>query len=140
MWLSEHMKFSGNLERSVAETGVVSLGGASIAVVTQGERRKLSMALPGGFRWRPALGQRVLVLTSSEGEAIVVGAVPEEDGAVEAGELEIHGENCAICLKKSGDVLISGRSIKLTGGVDIVGGLSVDGKAYKPCTCVTGGV
>ncbi|MGI6028241.1 MAG: hypothetical protein ACOX81_02375 [Candidatus Heteroscillospira sp.] len=140
MWLSEQMKFSGNLERSGAETGVVSLGGAAIAVVTQGERRKLSMALPGGFRWQPALGQRVLVLTSTEGEAIVVGAIPEPDGTLEAGELEIQGENCAIRMKRGGEMLISGRSIRLSGGVDIAGGLSVNGEAYKPCTCVTGGV
>lgn len=121
MWLSEKMKFGGEFIPAAAEVGQVSLGGASLGVVTQGERRELSMAMPGGFRWRPALGDRVLVLKSSEGESIVIGVLPREKRDIKAGELEILG---------------SGSSIKLKGGkVEISGELIINGQSYKPCTC-----
>ena len=121
MWLSEKMKFGGDFIPAAAEVGQVSLGGASLAVVTQGERRELSMAMPGGFRWRPALGDRVLVLKSSEGESIVIGVLPREKRDIKAGELEILG---------------TGSSIKLKGGrVEISGELIINGQSYKPCTC-----
>lgn len=138
MWLSEQLRFNGNLDTSGAEVGQVSLTGAAVAVVTQGERRELSMALPGGMRWKPAVGQKVLVLTSREGEAIVVGALPEDGEALQAGELELQGGGCRIRLNSRGELILSGRSICLEGNVDIVGSLSVNGEAYKPCTCVGG--
>ena len=139
MWLSEQMKFGGERPAAAAETGQVSMGGASIAVVTQGERRGLSLALPGGFRWRPALGQRVLVLHSEDGEEIVAGVLTDTGAGLENGELEIQGEKCSIRLDRRGRITISGQQVCLTGGVEISGGLTVDGEPYIPCKC-TGGL
>ena len=139
MWLSEQIRASGGSQAPGAEVGQVSLEGASIAVVTQGERRSLSMALPGGLRWRPGLGQKVLVLTSAEGEAIVVGALPDDDDNLKAGELELQGPDCSIRLGSRGEMILTGRNICLSGSVDIVGSLAVNGEDYKPCTC-SGGV
>ena len=121
MWLSEQIKFGGEFVPAAAEVGQVSLGGASLAVVTQGERRQLSIAMPGGFRWRPRLGQKVLVLKSAEGESIVIGALPQEKDSLQPGELEIQGDGCGI---------------RLAGGrVEIEGGLIINGEEYKPCNC-----
>jgi len=121
MWLSEQIKFGGEFVPAAAEVGQVSLGGAHLAVVTQGERRELSVSLPGGFRWRPKLGQRVLVLNSSEGEAIVMGVLNDEQPALQPGEIEINGPGCSIRLKN--------------GRVEIEGSLTVNGEEYKPCSC-----
>lgn len=121
MWLSEQMKFGGEFVPAAAEVGQVSLGGASLAVVTQGERRELALALPGGFKWRPKLGQQVLVLKSAEGESIVIGTIPTEKDSLQPGELEIKG---------------TGSSIKLSGGRIVIDGeLVINGESYKPCSC-----
>ena len=52
--------------------------------------------------------------------------------------LELQGGGCRIRLNSRGELILSGRSICLEGNVDIVGSLSVNGEAYKPCTCVGG--
>lgn len=121
MWLGEQIRSGGGPVSAQAEVGQVSLGGASLAVVTQGERRQLSMAMPGGFRWRPKLGQKVLVLNTSEGEAVVIGVLSGEGEALGAGELELHSPGCSIRLNN--------------GKVEINGSLTVNGEEYKPCSC-----
>ena len=121
MWLSEQIRSADEALTDQIEVGQVSLGGASLAAVTQGERRQLSMALPGGFHWRPKLGQKVLVLNTSEGEAIVIGVLSGEGDTLQSGELELQGPGCSIRLTK--------------GKVEINGSLTVNGEEYKPCNC-----
>lgn len=135
MWISENMKFGGAHNFSAgAELGEISLDGAKLAAVTQGERRELKMSLPGGVSWRPKVGQRVLVLTTAEGEAIVAGAIKDADSNLDAETLLLESGDTVLKLSKSG-LVISGRNICLEGNVDIVGDLSVNGEGYKPCSC-----
>ena len=61
MWLSRQGRGNGNAETS-AELGTVTLAGARPSVYLSGERRDLPLMGPGGYLWRPAPGQRVLVI------------------------------------------------------------------------------
>ena len=131
MWLSEKVKFGGESNALLAETGEVSINGTSLAVMTQNEMRRLSMAFPGGFRWRPRVGQRVLVLKTGDGESVVIGAVADSAAGAD-GDMLIEGERCAVSLKNDGSVIISGDSICLDGEVDIVGSLTVNGEEIRP--------
>ena len=49
-------------EEPWADTGTVTLGGDPAAVSLGGERRQVPVYAPGGYQWRPAAGDQVLVL------------------------------------------------------------------------------
>lgn len=100
MWLAE----KAGAEKSAVpdiQIGKVTIGGGSPAVMLDGEKRNVALALPGGYGWEPKVGDEVLVL-KSEGEWFIV--------ARAAG-----GGDCTVTL--SGEVNISG-SLKVN-GVDI---------------------
>ena len=68
MWLSER-DMRREQGEPAAELGVVTLGGDPAGVSLGGERRQLPVYGPGGVTWRPAAGDRVLVLkTGAAGE------------------------------------------------------------------------
>ena len=68
MWLSER-DIRREQGEPAAELGVVTLGGDPAGVSLGGERRQLPVYSPGGVTWRPAAGDRVLVLkTGAAGE------------------------------------------------------------------------
>ena len=68
MWLSER-DMRREQGEPAAELGVVTLGGDPAGVSLGGERRQLPVYSPGGVTWRPAAGDRVLVLkTGAAGE------------------------------------------------------------------------
>ena len=68
MWLSRQSR-EVSRSRQEPETGVVTLEGEETAVYLAGERRDLPVLSPGGYCWRPAEGETVLVLKSgADGE------------------------------------------------------------------------
>ena len=69
MWISEQNRRL-RAEEPAAQLGRVTLGGDPAAVDLGGERRQLAVYAPGGYAWRPAPGDRVLVLTE-EGKVIL---------------------------------------------------------------------
>ena len=72
-----------------AQLGVVTLSGTVTAANLGGERRGLTLCAPGGLRWRPREGARVLVLKTEAGEEpCVLGTVEESDG-LRPGELRL---------------------------------------------------
>ena len=86
-------------------------------------RRKLSSKRlsSGGVIWRPAAGQRVLVIECEGGQRVVAGAVQEAGRPdLENGEVLIESGAASIRLKNSGEILIKGR-------VNIEGELTVGG-------------
>lgn len=113
MWTSERNRRLPAGEPA-ADVGVVTLNGDPAGVELGGERRWLSVYSPGGYRWRPAAGDQVLVLKAGgEKETpCVVGAVqPEEDLA--PGEVSISGGNSAVrlgagALELDGRILVNG--------------------------------
>ena len=80
MWMARDQK-EERLQEPGAELGQVTLAGAPVGVALAGERRNVTLCLPGGYHWTPRQGEVVLVIKSGpEGAPCVVGA-PEADPA-----------------------------------------------------------
>lgn len=115
MWLSRQQKHE-NAEK-MAESGLVTIAGDTVAVELDSERRGLPVYAPGGYRWRPKAGERVLVVQTREG-LCVIGAPC--GGRLNEGEVGLEAPGgAAVTLKRDGHVCLSG-------DVEITGGLSVE--------------
>lgn len=110
MWTSSHTKTTGTQTRSNAALGVVTVSGQENAVYLGTERRGLPVAAPGGYRWRPKVGQQVLVLKSgADGELAWVLAQPEQQpDDLLPGEVELVGPDCTLKLTGAGAVELRG--------------------------------
>lgn len=109
MWLSETRRTRDDTGPA-AELGVVTLEGERPGVYLSGERRNLPVMGPGGYCWRPAAGQRVLVIKAgAEGETPCVAGIPcgmpEE---LEAGDAGIYAGSAAVVVKADGTVDLRG--------------------------------
>ena len=112
MWLSRQGRGNGNAEAG-AELGTVTLAGDRPSVYLSGERRDLPLMGPGGYLWRPAPGQRVLVIKAGDqGEELCIAGVETETAAgLDPGEILLLGPggNTAVRLGADGRVSITGR-------------------------------
>ena len=99
MWLSQQQKQAGQ-ERPV-DIGPVTLTGETVAVELDSERRGLTVYAPGGYRWLPSVGQKVLVLNTGEG-LCVAGALSTERPS--KGEVELCSGGAAVSLDGTGKV------------------------------------
>ena len=130
MWISRQMKKS--VPTADADLGMTTIAGEQAGVLTRGEVRALPVYGPGGYIWMPESGAMVLVVKGGPGgeEQCVAGMrQPAAPVGMQPGEVYLQGcEGAAIYLKKDGTIL-------LRGGVQIEGGLSVNGEPYKPCAC-----
>ena len=99
-------------EEPTAQLGEMTLSGEIVGANLGGERRWLEVCAPGGLRWRPREGEKVLVLKlPEEGAACVLGTMePEKD--LRPGQMKLTGGNCTLFL---------GNSLELTGEVRING-------------------
>lgn len=112
MWLSAERSRRA-AEEAAAEWGPVTISEPA-AVYLAGERRQVPLCCPGGYAWRPAVGEDVLVLKAgSQGEQPYIlgatGAVSEE---LEPGQVRIRGQACGLLL---------GEELELTGTVRVNG-------------------
>ena len=91
------------VEEAAAEVGRVTLGGEPCGVALGGERRLLPVYAPGGYRWRPRVGEQVLVLKAGEDreEPCVVGAA-QPPGELKPGEVELTGGAVTLRLGQEG--------------------------------------
>lgn len=110
IWLSERIS-QESASAPETEAGVVSMGGASPAVVTDGELRQTALLAPGGYDWSPAPDEAVLVL---RGEPDCVAGQIRSGSDLSPGDVRIHAGSAAILLRKNG-------SIELTGAVTVNG-------------------
>lgn len=102
MWLARQQKRAA--AEAVSGVGEVTLGGDAPAVELDSERRELTVYGPGGYRWRPVEGQKVLVL-KADGDYCVAGA--ESEGGLEPGEVELDsGGGAFVRLDKWGRVIL----------------------------------
>ena len=133
MWISEMAARSAREAESAVEAGRVSIGGASPAVYADGELRGLRVLAPGGYRWRPSVGDDVLVLKTPDGAAYVAGAEQGGTGAnLENGEVCIvSGGGAELRLKNNGGIELRG-PVRLVGRVDIEGSLYLNGVRMLP--------
>ena len=83
-----------------------------------GERRDLPIFGPGGYLWRPAREDQVLVIkTGSDGEApCIAGKRNESEEKLEEGEVLIYSKNASIRLSRGmismeGIVLVNGKTV-----------------------------
>jgi len=106
MWLSQAIarRAAG---AAGAGPGVVSVGGARPAVVTDGEQREARVFSPGGYCWRPAAEQTVLVVRGTE--PCVAGAAQADDPALQPGEVRVYSGGASITLTNDGFVRVTGR-------------------------------
>ena len=112
MWLSKKLTQHEMQNTASAQSGTVTIEGAEAAVYTSGEERGVRVASPHGFFWKPRNGENVLVIKGGVlgEEAYIVGAVQEDDGALDAGDVRIASVNggAEIVLRNSGRVDING--------------------------------
>ena len=108
MWLSRQV--AGVRRSAAADRGVVTIGGCTPAVYSGAERRALPVFGPGGYFWRPAQGDSVLILKAGEdGEApCVLGKELADE--VGSGEILItNGSGASIRLDAQGNLWLTGR-------------------------------
>ena len=119
MWLSRQAAARAR-EDHPADVGVVSIGAAAPAVVTDGEVRGLALFAPGGYAWRPAAGEQVLVLKAGATGAVAGARV--KGAGLAAGEVLIFSPGGAsIRLGADGSLELVGK-VKIN-GVPWTGGL-----------------
>ena len=124
MWLSRReMRYSSG--EAPAEDGVVTLAGEETAVYAQGERRRLPVYGPGGCCWRPAVGDRVLVLKLGQEseQCCVAGMLEEAPEELKPGELVLRSRGGAEIWLKN------------VGTVEITGEVKINGEKYQRCIC-----
>ena len=119
MWMARG-RTGDILQEPPAELGQVTLSGALVGVALAGERRNVTVCLPGGYHWTPERGQTVLVVKSGpEGAHCVVGTPAEE---AQGGEVWLSvAQGAEIRLGQDG-------VIRLTGPVEVQGSLTVNGQ------------
>ena len=119
MWLSER-DMRREQREPAAELGVVTLGGDPAGVSLGGERRQLPVYSPGGVTWRPAAGDRVLVLkTGAAGEQpCVIGRTQQGTDGLAPGAVRLAAPG------GGGGVLADREGVNLYGTVK-VGGMDV---------------
>ena len=104
MWLSERKGFKKN----DAISGSVTLSGDKCAVMGYSEHRGIEIYSPGGYFWRPCVGDDVLVIKDGG----ILGRKIENDGLL-PGEVCIRSAGGAeIRLLNDGTVHIKGEIIK----------------------------
>lgn len=104
MWLSQNLVRGTSVQEKL-QPGVVTVGGASPAVLTDGEKRNLKILSPGGYFWRPATGEKVLV--SGDDGGCVLGKL-QEAPALAPGEIRIVTGAAIISLLPSGEIHLTG--------------------------------
>lgn len=121
MWLAKQQKReAAPVQGSV---GRVTLGGEAPAVELDSERRGLEVYAPGGYRWRPAPGQKVLVL-KADGAPCIAGTPAA--GGLEPGEVELESAGGAkVRLDNQGGVTLSGNAAAAS--LSVAGTLTVGG-------------
>lgn len=109
------------VEEPGAELGEVTLGGDPAGVVLGGERRSIPVYGPGGYAWRPSVGDQVLVLKAgAERESpCIVGRV-QKNVTLGPGETAVSGGDSAVYLK-AGQLDLRGTvTINGVGLVDLI--------------------
>lgn len=109
MWISQQGRCAGTREHD-ARMAVVTAQGEQAGVYVDGHQRWLSVAAPGGYRWKPQNGQQVIVIKSgADAEMTHILAQQETDeNDLEPGEVELYGRGCSVKLDTEGRVRLQG--------------------------------
>ncbi len=101
--------------------GTATLEGDLVGVYLDGERREVPVYGPGGYCWRPVLGQELLVVKGADGPYV---AAARCGGTVAPGEvLLVAGQGGAsICLCNDGSIELTGRVLVNGTPIEELGG------------------
>jgi len=117
MWLSGQQKRPA--EQGEGQVGIITMSGGETAALMDCERRGLQVYAPGGYRWTPKVGQRVLIIQGKGEIPCVVGARQDGDVpdkvTVEAKDLALKG--AWVNVSAQNNVTVKGRTIRLIGQV-----------------------
>lgn len=109
MWTSDRGR-KRPVEEPAAELGTVTLEEEQAGVYLEGERRWTQVYSPGGYCWRPALGDQVLVLKAGgERESpCIIGR--KQEGELQPGEVALteRGGKAAVRLRRDGELALEG--------------------------------
>ena len=126
MWLSkQNVNIQGS---SAVDVGTVTIPGNSLGVYTDMEQRGVPLYSPGGYFWRPKLGQDLLVIKCGDGGTCAAGTKNAgAPSALASGEVYIRSDGgTSIWLKNSGDIILSG-NITVQGNMNVKGSLMING-------------
>ncbi len=117
MWVSQRGRSSQRDSEVSARVGGVTLSQIPLGVYVDGERRNLEIFTPGGYSWRPNVGDEVLVI-KTEGGSCVAGA-QQTESQLEIGEVKIAGGGGGTVyltadgtVSLSGDVVVNGEGLE----------------------------
>ena len=117
MWTSEQ-RGKRPVEEASAELGTVTLGGDPAGVNMGGERRWLPVYTPGGYSWRPTVGDKVLVIKAGgQREAPCIVGTEQQMDELGPGEVRLKGVDCSLLLgteqlELEGRVVINGQALE----------------------------
>lgn len=103
MWLAKRLQQNSEPAAPAAE-GIISLGGAAPAVVTDGEMRNMTVISPGGYAWLPLPECRAAVLRDPDR---LLG-VEQESTELLPGEVKIFSPAASIRLGCDGSIRLEG--------------------------------
>ena len=131
MWLSENTVKKQSFK--AADTGTVTVSGNEPAVFTDSELRSVNIIIPGGFAWKPGIGDETLIIKSGDGRKCAVGKYGNEYiNGISAGEVKIFSKGGTIWVKNDGTIAVDG-TLQVSGRVEATGGF------YKNGTEIIGG-
>lgn len=107
--------------------GQTTLSGDPAGAYLDAERRTLVVFAPGGYVWRPAVGEEVLVLKQEGENSCVVGV--RCDGDLAPGEVLIHAGQGDAAIKLSTDGTVNLMGQVLINGVPLEDMLNKGGDA-----------
>lgn len=116
MWLSEQ-RGKKSAGEAPAEWGPVTVGQPP-AVYLAGERRQVPLCCPGGYAWRPRVGEQVMVLKAgAEGEQpTILGVEQGWDNDLDPGQVRFGSEKCqVVCGERveiKGEVVVNGEPLE----------------------------
>lgn len=105
------------MARGGVAVGYATLEGETTGAYLDGERREIGVFGPGGYCWRPALGQELLVIKGDDG--------PCAAGSRCEGEL-LPGEVLIYAAKGGASV-----RLKNDGSIELVGRVTVNGRPIE---------
>ena len=121
MWITDRQAVEPICEPA-AELGQVTVDGDTQGVALAGERRNLVLCTPGGYHWKPARGDTVLVIKSGAEQT------PCVVGKESAGDKAGPGELCLSVAEGTEIRLLAGGGIALTGEIAVTGSLKINGR------------
>ena len=130
MWTSERSR-RPLVQEAAVETGEVTLGGEQAGVILGGERRWAALCCPGGYAWRPAAGDRVLVLKAGgEQESPFILGVETDGSDLAPGEVRLSGGSSTLRLGSGG--------LELNGNIR-VNGMTLENYIKQVASSLLGG-